>query len=251
MQHQEAPTIVAESLTKEFGGAPAVNQVNLEVYPGEIFGFLGPNGAGKTTTIRMLTGLLKPTSGKATILGMDILEDPIAVKARIGYVADGAYLYDSLTGWDYLNFLARIYQIPRDEAREVVVKLAQRFDMEAALPNLIAGYSHGMKQKLSLIGGLFHAPEILFLDEPTSGLDPKSAREAKDIFGEFAKQGKTVFLTTHVLEIAERLCDRVAIIQKGKIVAVGTLEELRKKSASKHASLEDVFLALTETQEAV
>jgi ABC-2 type transport system ATP-binding protein len=235
--------VEARGLRKVYGEHIAVNDVSLTINRGEIVGFLGPNGAGKTTTIKMLTGLLKPTMGSAAILGHDIERDPIPAKAAFGYVPDTPNLYGKLRGWEYLRFMARLYRVPTAQAERRAADLLRLFDLTEAASDLIEGYSHGMSQKMALAGALVHDPQVLFLDEPTVGLDPRSARLIKDLLVQLGERGVAVFLSTHILEIAERMCDRVVIINKGTIVASGTLAELR--SQGREGSLEDIFLSLT------
>jgi ABC-2 type transport system ATP-binding protein len=237
------PAVEARNLRKSYGDHIAVKGVDLTIGRGEIVGFLGPNGAGKTTTIKMLTGLLKPTMGSAAILGHDIERDPIAAKAAFGYVPDTPNLYGKLRGWEYLRFMARLYRVPVEQAERRAAELLRLFDLTEAASDLIEGYSHGMSQKMALAGALVHDPQVLFLDEPTVGLDPRSARLIKDLLVQLGERGVAVFLSTHILEIAERMCDRVVIINKGEIVASGTLAELR--SQGREGSLEDIFLSLT------
>lgn len=240
-------------LEKKYGNQAAVKQINFEVKKGELFGFLGPNGAGKTTTIKMMTGLLEPTSGTVEINGYDIWKDPIEAKKQIAYVPDQPNLYPKLTGWEYLEFVASVFQIPEDRFKERANKLLYIFGLNDRADELIEGYSHGMKQKIAICGALVHEPEILFLDEPTVGLDPKSARNLKNLLREECDNGMTAFLTTHILEIAEQMCDRIGIIADGDIIALGTMDELREKDGRTEGSLEDIFLELTggDDQEAV
>jgi ABC-2 type transport system ATP-binding protein len=242
-QRSPHPVIAARSLRKEFNQNVAVTGVDLQVFGGEIFGFLGPNGAGKTTTIKMLIGLLRPTSGTASIGGYDIQTDPIAAKALIGYVPDEPYLPDKLTAREFLQFIGGLYHMSGERIQRRGEELLKLFDLQEKGDELVGGFSHGMRQKTALAGALLHDPQAIFLDEPTVGLDPRSARLIKDILRQLAARGTAVFLTTHILEIAEQLCDRVAIISNGQIVAVGTLEELRRGSTGQ--SLEDIFLSLT------
>ncbi|MEX2394993.1 MAG: ABC transporter ATP-binding protein [Actinomycetota bacterium] len=236
--------IKAVGLTKSFGSVNAVAGVDLEVDRGEIFGFLGPNGAGKSTTIRMLTGLLVPTGGSARVAGYDVVAEPIQVKARIGYLAENPYAYEKLTGAEFLRFIGDLFQVDRSVAAERATALLERLGLRDDADKLVEGYSRGMRQKLGLIAALLHSPEVLFLDEPTSGLDPRSARIVKDLLTEQSDQGQTVFLSTHVLATAEQMCDRVGIIARGRLIAVGSLAQLRKRSRST-GSLEDIFLELT------
>ncbi|MSP14082.1 MAG: ABC transporter ATP-binding protein [Chloroflexi bacterium] len=237
------PAIQATGLRKVYGTHEAVKNLDISIEPGEIVGFLGPNGAGKTTTIKMLTGLLKPTSGKATILGHDIQTEPVPAKAAFGYVPDTPNLYGKLKGWEFLRFISRLYRVPKAQAERRATELLRLFELSDASSDLIEGYSHGMQQKMALAGALVHDPKVLFLDEPTVGLDPRSARLFKDILGQLRDRGAAVFFSTHILEIAERMCDRVMIINKGEIVASGTMAELRSHGAE--GSLEDIFLKLT------
>ncbi len=236
------PAIVARGLRKTYGEHVAVKGVDLTIGRGEIVAFLGPNGAGKTTTIKLLTGLLRPTTGSAAILGHDIQADALAAKALFGYVPDTPNLYGKLKGWEYLRFMARLYRVPTAEAEARAAELLRLFELTEAASDLIEGYSHGMSQKMALAGALVHAPRVLFLDEPTVGLDPRSARTIKDLLGQLRAQGVTVFLSTHILEIAERMADRVVIINKGEIIAAGTVAELRHGGSG---TLEDIFLDLT------
>jgi ABC-2 type transport system ATP-binding protein len=238
-----AAVLHCHDLRKSFGDRVAVDGVGFSIGPSETYGLLGPNGAGKTTTIKMLTGLLKPTMGSAAILGHDIERDPLRAKAAFGYVPDTPNLYGKLRGWEYLRFMARLYRVPTAQAERRAAELLRLFDLTEAASDLIEGYSHGMSQKMALAGALVHDPQVLFLDEPTVGLDPRSARLIKDLLVQLGERGVAVFLSTHILEIAERMCDRVIIIDKGAIVAAGTLAELR--SQGREGSLEDIFLSLT------
>ena len=237
------PMIEAVGLQKSYGDTQAVKGVDLAVQPGEIFGFLGPNGAGKTTTIKMLIGLLRPTAGVARIGGHDIQHEPIAAKRLIGYVPDEPYLPEKLSAREFLEFIAGLYQLDRAPAARRGEELLRLFGLEDRGDDLVGGYSHGMRQKTALAGALLHNPKAFFLDEPTVGLDPRSARLIKDILREVSDRGTAVFMTTHILEIAERMCDRVAIISDGRVIAVGTMEELRAGRTGE--SLEDIFLDLT------
>jgi ABC-2 type transport system ATP-binding protein len=237
------PMIEAAGLQKRYGDTLAVKGVDLQVHPGEIFGFLGPNGAGKTTTIKMMIGLLRPSAGVARIGGHDIQREPIAAKSLIGYVPDQPYLPEKLTAREFLTFIAGLYQLDRATARRRGEELLKLFDLDERGDDLVGGYSHGMRQKTALAGALLHNPRAFFLDEPTVGLDPRSARLIKDILREVADRGTAVFMSTHILEIAERMCDRVAIISGGSVVATGTIDELRAGRTGE--SLEDIFLELT------
>jgi ABC-2 type transport system ATP-binding protein len=234
------------SISKSYnkGSVKAVDNLDLKVNRGEIFGFLGPNGAGKTTTIKMIVGLLNPDSGSILIDGTDIAKEPIKAKAKMGYVPDSPNLYDRLTGMEYLNFMADVYQVPEDIRKERIGHYLEMFDLKDAAGDLIKSYSHGMKQKIALTGALIHDPKLWILDEPMVGLDPKSAHLLKIQMREHCDKGNTVFFSTHVLEVAEKLCDRVGIIHKGRLIAIGTIDEL--KHGDNKDSLENIFLELTE-----
>ncbi|WP_041081837.1 ABC transporter ATP-binding protein [Thermotoga profunda] len=237
-------TIEARNLVKEFGNFRAVNGVNLSINQGEIYGFLGPNGAGKTTTIRMLTGTLKPTYGEIKILGLDLSKKEIEIKSRIGVVPDEPRIYPNLRGFEFLDFVIEIYKLNRKKIKERINELCEVFGVNY-LDKTISDMSHGMKQKLYLVSVLMRKPEILFLDEPTVGLDAKSAKILKMLLQKYSSEGSTVFMTTHVLEIAEKMCTRIGIINKGTLIAEGTLAELRSVANKTQASLEDIFLQLT------
>ena len=248
--------IETSNLTKYFGKLCAVDSLVLHVNAGEIFGFLGPNGAGKTTTINMLTGLLSPTSGSAKLGGFDIKTQSLEAKAILGLMPDTPQLYEALTGRQFVRMIADLYEVPPQQAENEMNILLKQLELVDAADDQIKGYSYGMQKKILLISLLIHHPKILFLDEPTSGLDPRSARTVREILRQRCDDGCTVFMTTHILEIAERICDRVGIISKGKLIAVGTLSELQQKkreqtsliqddSTENSQSLEDIFLDLT------
>lgn len=237
--------IETRNLVKRYGDKVAVNNVTFDVQAGEIFGFLGPNGAGKTTTIKMIIGLLQPTSGSVKVVGYDIQSQPMQAKAVSGYVPDTPNLYAKLTGRELLRFVGDLYNLDRQQVTRRIDELLRILDLTAAADDTIDSYSHGMQQKTSLAAALVHDPRVLVLDEPTVGLDPKSARLIKDILRQLAERGASVFLSTHILEIAERMCDRIGIINKGNLVAIGTMDELRNLGKSGETSLEDIFLGLT------
>ena len=239
-----------EHVTKTYAksNTRAVDDLSLTTQNGEIFGFIGPNGAGKTTTIKILVGILKPDSGRITIDGMSYEQDPIRLKSILGFVPDSPEIYDRLTGIEYLNFIADIYSVPEQKRRDNIEKYLNMFGLEKVVGEGIQSYSHGMKQKLVLASALLHEPRLWILDEPLTGLDPKASHLLKEEMRAHCKRGNTVFFSTHVLEVAEQLCDRIGIIDNGKLIASGTLEELRGKAQSE-ASLESIFFKLTDAYE--
>ncbi len=242
------PLIQLVELSKNYGQKRAVERVSLEVQGGEIFGFLGPNGAGKTTTIKMIVGLLQPSAGCVLVDGFDIQKQPLQAKAASGYVPDQPNLYPKLTGREFLHFVGDLYGLQKAQAERRAGELLRVFDLETAGDDPLDAYSHGMRQKTVLAAALMHDPKVLVLDEPTVGLDPKSARLIKDILRQMAERGAAIFLSTHILEIAERMCDRIGIIHQGRLIAVGTMGELRSmggSGAGETGSLEDIFLSLT------
>ena len=238
-----------QHLTKSYAKSEvnAVDDLSLELKPGEIFGFLGPNGAGKTTTIKALTGILSFESGTIEICGEDIVKSPIAAKRNFGYVSDSHVLYDKLTGREYIDFLADIYEVDVNLRKKRADELLERFSLADAFDQPIKTYSHGMKQKINIIGALIHNNNLWVLEEPMTGLDPQSSFELKEMMRAHCEQGKTVFFSTHVLEVAEKLCDRVGIISKGRLITVGTLDEIKEKFNDK--SLEEAFLSVTSGEE--
>lgn len=239
--------IEVTNLTKRFGNLTAVDNLSLHVESGELFGFLGPNGAGKTTTVNILTGLLRPTSGSVKVCGFDVQKDSMKAKAITGLLPENPHLYEMLTGYQFIRFVADLYEVEPKRAARRTEELLELFDLKDSGDELIKGYSYGMKKKLLLTAIVVQEPKVMFLDEPTSGLDPKSARVTKEILRGLCERGCTVFMTTHVLEIAEHVCNRIGIINKGKLVTVGTMDELRKTEATGNMglSLEDIFLKLT------
>lgn len=237
--------ITLTNLTKTYGTTNAVNDVSFSVKKGELFGFLGPNGAGKTTTIKMLIGLLEPTSGETNIMGVNMWKHPLEAKKYISYVPDQPNLYPKLTGREYLEFVASVFQMDADTFERNAEELLTLFSLNDRADELIESYSHGMKQKIAICGALVHEPDILFLDEPTVGLDPKSARDLKNILRKKCDEGMTAFMSTHILEIAEQMCDRIGIIAKGEIITLGTMDELRTLEGKSEGTLEDIFLQLT------
>lgn len=236
-------------LVKRYGNFTAVRGVDLDVHRGEVFGFLGPNGAGKTTTMKMVAGLLKPTSGRVWVGGLDTAADPVGVKRQIGYIPDRPYLYERLTGREFLRFIGGIYNLEENILIRRSDELLEFIGLKKFGDELIEGYSHGMKQRLTLAAALLHHPPLLIIDEPMVGLDPAGAKLIKKVFREYASEGKTVFVSTHTLEVAEAICDRVAIINKGLLVASGTVEELKQMHTEGGGRLEDVFLSLVGSRE--
>lgn len=239
-----ARNIVGEHLTRRYNGVLAVDDVSLEVNEGEIVGFLGPNGAGKTTTIKMLVGLLKPDNGRITICGHDIDAEPTLSKAQLGFVPDVPHLYEKLTPMEFFNFTAEVFRMPPDNAKKRIDDLINLFGLSDSVRKLISSLSHGTRQKVSLAAAVLHRPKALLLDEPTGGLDPRATRKIKDVIRELARGGAAVLLSTHILEIAESMCERLYIIDKGKIVAGGEPERL-KQSVKSGSSLEELFIELT------
>ncbi len=238
---------VSKSYNK--GAVQAVKNLTLTVEPGKLFGFLGPNGAGKTTTIKMIVGLLHPDAGEITVSGRDVLKDPLAVKRVIGFVPDSPTLYNRMSGMANLRFIADVFRMPVEARERLIPPLLKQFGMEEAVGAPVASYSHGMRQKLAVIEALIHEPEVLIMDEPISGLDPLSAFQLKEIMRDYCARGKTVFFSTHVMEVAERICDVVGIISKGELVACAPFRELKKQLGEQDATLEHIFLELTHAEQ--
>ncbi len=237
--------IEAITLTRKFSEFIAVDRLSFQVRPGEIYGLLGPNGSGKTTTMRMLLGLLKPTMGTARINGFDVQENTVEAKRFMGYVPEEAILPERLTGWEYINYVGDIWRVPRGSERdEEIDELLTLLDIKDASDDLIETYSKGMARKIGIVAALIHTPKVLILDEVQAGIDPRGAATIKEILGGLRDRGTTILMSTHVLEIAERMCDRIGIINEGKMIAEGTMAELRLKAKGQQ-SLEDIFLNLT------
>jgi len=233
------------NLTKRYDRTEALKGINIDVEAGELFGFLGPNGAGKTTTLMILAGLLEPTSGSVEVAGFDVATQGLEVKRRLGYVPDRPYVYDKLTGRELLRLYGDLYGLERGRAERQGERWLDIFGLQDKADELVEGYSHGMKQRIILSATLLHDPGVLVVDEPMVGLDPQGARLLKDLMTQRCKSGKTVLMSTHTLQVAEETCDRVGIIHRGEIIAVGTTDELRRKMANDGASLEEIFLAMT------
>jgi ABC-2 type transport system ATP-binding protein len=242
-----AYAVELKGVVKRYGEILAVNQVDLTIGTSEIFGLLGPNGSGKSTTMKMLLGLVQPDSGSVTVLGVDVQKDPVAVKKLVGYVPESPRLYEFLTGIEYLDFVGDIYGVKPVEKKSRIDEYLKAFQLAGREGDMITSYSEGMKQKIALISAFLHRPRLLILDEPLNALDPRSARIVKDFLQELKTQGVTTIISTHVLEIAQALCDRVAILYEGKLLALGNMNELRRLSRLPDSGLEDIFLKLTGT----
>jgi ABC-2 type transport system ATP-binding protein len=232
-------------VVKRYGKFTAVKGLDLKVHRGEIFGFLGPNGAGKTTTIRMVAGVLRPSAGQVLVGGDDLERSPETAKARVGYIPDRPFLYEKLSGREFLRFVAGLWGRDGEEVRGRIDRLLELFHLAPWRDELIESYSHGMRQKILISSALVHQPELIVVDEPMVGLDPRSARLLKDLFRTFVENGGTVFLSTHTLEVAEALCDRIAIISGGEIIALGSMDDLRAQAHAGGAHLEEIFLKVT------
>jgi ABC-2 type transport system ATP-binding protein len=237
--------IEIENLTKRYGSTLAVDRLTLSVPRGEIFGFIGPNGAGKTTTIRMLAGVLGPTEGTVSIAGIPMGKDPEAAKRIIGFIPDRPFLYEKLTGLEFMRFIADLYGFSNGLVHQRAEALLKQFSLYDWGDHLIEAYSHGMKQRLVIASALLHEPRLIIVDEPMVGLDPAGIRMVKDLLRDLARQGTTIFMSTHTLEIAEDLCDRIGIIHRGRLVALGTTRDLRGTARLQEGDLEEVFLRLT------
>lgn len=236
-----------KSVAKRYSEILAVDNVDLNVKPSEIFGLLGPNGSGKSTTLKMLLGLVQPDWGSVNVLGINVQEDAVAVKQQVGYVPESPRLYEFLTGIEYLDFIGDIYGMKTEEKKARINEYLKALELEGREGDMISSYSQGMKQKVALISAFLHRPKLLILDEPLSGLDPRSARIVKDLLQELKAQGVTTLMSTHVLEIAQALCDRIAIMYQGRLLALGTMDELRQRASMPSSGLEDIFLKLTGT----
>ena len=237
--------ITLEQVSKRYGELTAVEALDLEVRGGEIFGFLGPNGAGKTTTIRMMMGILKPTGGRIVLGGYDVERTPEKAKAISGFIPDRPFLYEKLSGSEFLHFVGKLHHVASEQRQRRIERLLDYFELTPRQDELVEGYSHGMKQRLALCAALIHEPRVLVVDEPMVGMDPRGARTLKDLFRSLAEKGATVFLSTHSISVAEELCHRIGIIQKGRLIACGTMAELHRQANNHDGNLESVFLQLT------
>jgi ABC-2 type transport system ATP-binding protein len=238
--------IELRNIAKTYGSYTALHQLNLSVPAGEVFGFIGPNGAGKTTTIKIIGGILAPTEGTVRIAGIDMARDPVAAKQRIGFIPDRPYLYEKLTGMEFLQFTADVYGVTHAVFQEKAFTLLEMFALADWGEELIESYSHGMKQRLIMCAALLHDPEVLVVDEPMVGLDPVAIRMVKNLFRDLARKGVAVFMSTHTLAVAEDICDRIGIIHRGRLIAEGTLDDLRKDIKGGASDLESVFINLTQ-----
>jgi ABC-2 type transport system ATP-binding protein len=234
-----------ESLSKRYGAHEAVKNLCLHVAPGELFGFLGPNGAGKTTTIKMIAGLLQPTSGRIRIAGHDLAEEPVRAKGALGFIPDRPFLYEKLSALEFLRFVAGLYGFDGGSLNGRIDELLALVELEDVRSELIESFSHGMKQRLVLAAAFVHEPKVMVVDEPMVGLDPKGARLIKRVFREYCRRGSSVFVSTHTLEVAQELCDRIGIIVGGELVALGSMEDLKVKAETDRHDLEEIFLKLT------
>ena len=237
--------VTLESVSKRFGDVWAVRDLSLRIGYGKVYGLLGPNGSGKSTTMKMILGLVKPDSGKILVDGIDVSKDPVEVRKIIGYVPETSRLYDYLTGIEYLDFIGEAYGMSPEERKRRIEEFLEAFELKGRENELISGYSKGMKQKIALIAALIHRPKILILDEPLSGLDPRSARIVKDLIHELAEEGVTTIFSTHILEIADAVCDELAIMYEGRKIAEGKPDELKQMAGESGSTLEEVFLKLT------
>jgi ABC-2 type transport system ATP-binding protein len=249
MTMSSASAVELKGVVKRYGEILAVDQIDLDIKSGEIFGLLGPNGSGKSTTLKMLLGLVQPDSGSVNVLGIDVKKDPVAVKQMLGYVPESPRLYEFLTGIEYLDFAGDVYGMGNEEKETRINEYLKAFQLEGREGDLMSSYSEGMKQKIALISAFLHRPKLLVLDEPLSGLDPRSARIVKDFLHELKAQGVTTIMSTHVLMIAQALCDRIGIMYHGRLLALGAMNELRQMAKLPDSGLEDIFLKLTGTSD--
>ena len=247
MSDNNAYAVDLKNATKRYNELVAVNNLNLTISQGEIFGLLGPNGSGKSTTLKMLLGLVQPEEGSVHVLGIDAKKDPVAIKKLVGYAPEVPHLYEFLTGIEFLDFIGDIYGMATEEKRSRINEYLKALQLEGREGDMIGSYSEGMKQKVALISAFLHKPKLLILDEPLNALDPRSARIVKDFLHELKQQGVTTIMSTHILEIAQAVCDRIGIMYQGKLLALGNMEELRRMASMPSSGLEDIFLKLTGT----
>lgn len=247
MTQNSSVAVELQNIVKRYNELTAINSVNLEIRQGEIFGLLGPNGSGKSTLLKMLMGLVAPTSGSVIVLGLDAQRDTIKIKQLVGYAPEAPRLYEFLTGVEYLDFIGDIYGVPTEEKKRRISEYLKALELEGREGDMMSSYSMGMRQKIALISAFIHKPKLLILDEPLNGLDPKIARIVKDFLQELKLQGVTTIMSTHVLEIAQAMCDRIGIMYQGNLLALGTVDELRQKAKMEASGLEDIFLKLTGT----
>jgi ABC-2 type transport system ATP-binding protein len=243
----DMPAVRLTNVTKRYADLTAVDNLSLDISKGEVLGLLGPNGSGKSTTMKMMLGLLAPSSGTVSVLGYDVVRDPIDVRRRVGYVPESPRVYEFLTALEFLDLTGDVYGMTAAAKKERIHEFIGAFDLEGREGDIISSYSDGMKQKVAIISALMHKPEFLILDEPLRGLDPKSAKIVKDLLHELAGQGVTTVISTHVMEIAQAMCSRIAIIYHGRLIAVGTMDEIRESAKMPGSGLEDIFLKLTGT----
>jgi ABC-2 type transport system ATP-binding protein len=241
--------VEASSLSKSYGNTPAISNFTLNIDSGQVFGLLGPNGSGKSTFMKMMVGLVKPTSGSIRIFGKDPQAEPLAVRSIVGYVPEAARLYEFLTAREYLDFVADIYGVPLKEKADRIGQFLEAFELKGREDEMISGLSQGMKQKVAIIGALIHRPRLLIMDEPLNGLDPRSAKIVKDLLNKLAAEGVTTIFSTHILEIAQAICNRVVIMYRGELLSEGKIEELRSRAGLQGGSFEEVFLKLTGTDD--
>ena len=249
MASGSSPAVIFKGVSKSFGDVQAVRALDLEIEEGCVYGLLGPNGSGKSTTMRMMLGLVRYDSGDIRIMGLDPREDSLAVKRMVGHVPESPRLYEYLTGLEYLDFIGDVYGLDAEVKRERIHEFLEAYELKGREEEMISGYSHGMKQKVAIIGAILHGPRLLILDEPLSGLDPKSARITKDMIHRMAEEGVTTVFSTHVLEIADAICDRISVLYEGQKVAEGTPAELRSMADMRDSTLEEVFLKLTAVED--
>jgi ABC-2 type transport system ATP-binding protein len=242
----DSVSVRLKKVSKTYGEVRAVRGLSLEIEGSQVYGLLGPNGSGKTTILKMIMGLVKPDTGEITVNGLALRDDPINYKRDLGYVSDPPMIYDYLTGHEYLDFLGKVYGVDQAAKEKRIQEFLRAFELEGRENDMVNGYSHGMKQKVAIIGAVLHRPSVLVMDEPLGGLDPKSARIMKDLLGRLANAGSITVLSTHALEIADALCDRLCVIHQGEKIAEGTPAEIRSLASNPGSSLEDVFLELTE-----